>query len=76
MIRQILALVAVMLLAVAPVAVAQDYCEGTSTMTRFDGRDAAVFKGHFGRGGYQNPCPPMAQHHYPTRANNIICHGR
>lgn len=26
-----------------------------------DGTDAALFKSHFGRGGYTNPCPPMGQ---------------
>ena len=66
MIRQILALVAVMLLAVAPVAVAQDFCKGNFDYDdNVDGSDASVFKTHFGRNSYENPCPPDGPAPFP-----------
>ena len=56
-------MVAALLLAVAQVAMAQDFCEGNFDYDdNVDGSDASIFKTHFGRGSYENPCPLMGQH--------------
>ena len=53
-------LVLLTLLVLVPVSTsAQDFCEGNFDYDdNVDGSDATVFKEHFGRGGYNNPCPP------------------
>ena len=38
---------------------AQNYCEGNFDYDdNVDGSDASIFKTHFGRSSYENPCPP------------------
>jgi hypothetical protein len=38
---------------------AQDFCEGLADYDNdVDGTDASMFKTHFGRSTFQNPCPP------------------
>jgi hypothetical protein len=39
--------------------VAQDFCQDLADYDRdVDGTDASMFKSHFGRSQFQNPCPP------------------
>ena len=48
------------LLLATTTALAQDnYCEGNFDYDdNVDGGDVIILKQHFGRGGYNNPCPP------------------
>ena len=56
--KKILALLTVILL-VPLSTLAQDFCQGNFDYDdNVDGSDASIFKTHFGRGSYENPCPP------------------
>jgi hypothetical protein len=58
--KKLLALITILLLAMVPVAMAQeiDYCEGDFDCDGdCDGTDAALFKQDFGRSSFGNPCP-------------------
>ena len=69
-----LIVVVVLLLAVAPIAVAQDMCVGDFDYdTDCDGTDAAVFKSDYGRGGYNNPCPPDGPAPVPKTGQTTTC---
>ena len=56
--KKVLSLV-IVLLFVPLTTSAQDFCKGNFDYDdNVDGSDASTFKSHFGRGGYNNPCPP------------------
>jgi hypothetical protein len=56
--KQILVLLMVLLL-VPLTTSAQDFCKGNFDYDQdVDGTDASLFKAHFGRSGYDYPCPP------------------
>ena len=56
---KVLALFGILFLLSTAFVFAQDLCEGNFDFDdNVDGGDAFIFKEHFGRGGYNNPCPP------------------
>ena len=56
--KKILAILAIILL-VPLTSSAQDFCKGLADYDQdVDGTDASVFKLHFGRSPFGNPCPP------------------
>ena len=52
-------IVAFIFLLSASIVLAQDFCQGNFDYDdNVDGSDASIFKEHFGRSSYDNPCPP------------------
>ena len=56
--KKVLALVIVLFLVPLTIS-AQDFCKGNFDYDQdVDGTDASLFKAHFGRSTFKNPCPP------------------
>ena len=72
--KRILALVIVLLLVPLTLS-AQDFCEGLADYDEdVDGTDASMFKSHFGRSPFGNPCPPDGPAPVP-KTGQTDCYG-